>query len=125
MVYTVFSRLSGYLGEDVAREVFGDGHCRLAGSVNPTGKAAAMAGGFRVSGRWSYGGFIRHSDWTVGNSIVHDGETMRRDGNGAPDIRFMIIPTSDVEIVDNWYVSGLRGTGSSDFQVHDVFSRIT
>ena len=118
---TVLSRLSGYLADDVVREIFGDGHGRLAGSINPTGKAVAVPGGFRVSGRWSYGSFIHHSAWTVGNSIVHDGETPRRDGNGAPDIRFMIMPTSAVEIVDNWHVSGLRGTGSCDFQVHDLF----
>lgn len=120
-VSTVFSRLSGFLAADVARGMFGDGRSRLAGSVNPTGKAVAVQGGFQVSGRWSYGSFIRHSDWTVGNSIVHDDQTPRRDSNGAPDIRFMIIPTSAVEIIDNWYVSGLRGTGSSDFQVHEVF----
>ena len=110
MVATVFSRLSGYLAEDVAREIFGDGHGRLAGSINPTGKAVVVPGGFRVSGHWSYGSFIQHSYWTVGNSIVHDGETPRRDDNGAPDIRFMIMPTSTVDIVDNWHVSGLRGT---------------
>ena len=118
---TVLSRLSGYLADDVVREMFGDGHGRLAGSINPAGTAVAAPGGFRVSGRWSYGSFIHHSSWTVGNSIVHDGETPRRDGNGAPDIRFMIMPTSAVEIVDNWHVSGLRGTGSCDFQVHDLF----
>jgi alkylation response protein AidB-like acyl-CoA dehydrogenase len=118
---TVLSRLSGYLADDVVREMFGDGHGRLAGSINPTGTAVAAPGGFRVSGRWSYGSFIHHSSWTVGNSILHDGETPRRDGNGAPDIRFMIMPTSAVEIVDNWHVSGLRGTGSCDFQVHDLF----
>ena len=85
-VSTVFSRLSGFLAADVARGMFGDGRSRLAGSVNPTGKAVAVQGGFQVSGRWSYGSFIRHSDWTVGNSIVHDDQTPRRDSNGAPDI---------------------------------------
>ena len=93
-VSTVFSRLSGFLAADVARGMFGDGRSRLAGSVNPTGKAVAVQGGFQVSGRWSYGSFIRHSDWTVGNSIVHDDQTPRRDSNGAPDIRSWIIPTS-------------------------------
>jgi indole-3-acetate monooxygenase len=108
MVASVFSRLSGYVGEDVGREIFGS-NSRLAGSVNPTGKAVAVTGGFRVSGRWSYGSFIQHSHWTVGNSIVYDGETPRRDSNGAPDIRFMIFPTSEVEIIDVWHVAGLRG----------------
>ena len=120
MVAAVWSRLSGYVPEAVGREIFSAGN-RLAGSVNPTGKALAVPGGFRVTGRWSYGSFIQHSHWTVGNSIVQDGEGPRRDGNGAPDIRFMIFPTSAVDIIDNWHVSGLRGTGSCDFQVSDLF----
>jgi indole-3-acetate monooxygenase len=120
MVATVLSRLSGYVTEVVGREIFSPTN-RLAGSVNPTGTAVPVPGGFRVTGRWSYGSFIQHSHWTVGNSIVRDGEVPRRDSNGAPDIRFMIFPTSSVEIIDNWHVSGLRGTGSCDFQVSDLF----
>jgi indole-3-acetate monooxygenase len=120
MVASVLSRLSGYLSEDIARQIFGD-DSRLAGSINPTGKAIVVNGGYRVSGRWSYGSFIRHSNWTVGNSVVHDGEAPRRNQNGAPDIRFMIFPTSEVEIIDNWHVAGLRGTGSCDFQSNDLF----
>jgi alkylation response protein AidB-like acyl-CoA dehydrogenase len=120
MIAAVWSRLSGYVAEDVGREVFAAGK-PLAGSVNPTGKAVAVPGGFRLSGRWSYGSFIDHSHWAMGNSVVYDGEAPRRDGNGAPDIRFMIFPTSAVEIIDVWHVSGLRGTGSNDFQVTDLF----
>jgi alkylation response protein AidB-like acyl-CoA dehydrogenase len=119
-VTTVWTRLSGTIGEGAGREIFGD-NSRLAGSVNPTGRAVAVPGGFRVSGRWSYGSFIAHSHWTVGNSIVHNGDAPRRDAQGAPDIRFMIFPTAEVEIIDNWRVSGLRGTGSCDFQVVDLF----
>ena len=119
MVASVFSRLSGYLSEDVGRAIFGDSS-RLAGSINPTGKAVAIGGGYRVSGQWSYGSFIQHSDWTVGNSIVYDGDAPRRDSNGSPDIRFMIFPTSEVEIIDSWHVAGLRGTGSCDFKVNDL-----
>jgi indole-3-acetate monooxygenase len=120
MIAATWGRLSGNVAEDVGREIFA-ANGRLAGSVNPAGKAVVVPGGFRVSGRWSYGSFIQHSHWTVGNSIVHDGDTPRRDDNGAPDIRFMIFPTSEVHIIDNWYVSGLRGTGSSDFQISDLF----
>jgi alkylation response protein AidB-like acyl-CoA dehydrogenase len=115
------SRLSGYLPEQVCREIFADDSGRLSGSFSPTGKAAAVPGGFRVSGRWSYGSLIQPSHWTIGNSIVYEDETPRRGDHGAPDIRFMIFPTSAVEVIDNWYVSGLRGTGSHDFQVHDIF----
>ena len=120
MVASVWSRLSGYISEQIGREIF-VATSRLAGSVNPTGKAVAVRGGFRVSGHWSYGSFIQHSHWTVGNSIVHDGDAPRRADTGGPDIRFMIFPTEDVEIIDNWRVSGLRGTGSCDFRVDDLF----
>ena len=120
MVASVWSRLSGYLPGEVASDIF-SANSRLAGSVNPTGKAVAVPGGFRVSGRWSYGSLIRHSNWTIGNSIIHDVDTPRRGDDGALDIRFMIFPTSEVEIIDNWHVSGLRGTGSCDFLVSDLF----
>src|SRR5215831_21325065 len=52
MVATVWTRLSGTIAESAGREIFADGS-RLAGSVNPTGKAVAVPGGFRVSGRWA------------------------------------------------------------------------
>jgi indole-3-acetate monooxygenase len=117
---STFSWLSGFLPESTGREIFTDDG-RLVGSLNPTGRAVAVDGGYRVSGRWSYGSFIQHSTWTAGNSIIHDGDAPRRNANGAPDIRFMIFPTTDVEIIDNWHVGGLRGTGSNDFQVSDLF----
>jgi alkylation response protein AidB-like acyl-CoA dehydrogenase len=121
MVAAVYSRLSGFFTQDVGLEIFQNGASRLAGTINPTGKAVAVPGGFLVTGRWGYGSFVEHSHWTIGNSIVHDGETPRSQSNGAPDIRFMIIPTEKVEVLDNWRVAGLRGTGSHDFQVRDVF----
>jgi indole-3-acetate monooxygenase len=49
MVASVFSRLSGYLSEDVGREIFGDSS-RLAGSINPTGKAVAVTGAIGLVG---------------------------------------------------------------------------
>ncbi|HMG80203.1 MAG TPA: acyl-CoA dehydrogenase family protein [Xanthobacteraceae bacterium] len=121
MVSAGYSRLSGYLDDGVAREIFGDGSTIVAGTINPTGKAIVVPGGFRVSGRWSYGSFIGHSTWTVGSSIIHDNEGPRRGADGAPDMRLMLFPTSAVEIIDTWRVGGLRGTGSHDFHVTDLF----
>jgi alkylation response protein AidB-like acyl-CoA dehydrogenase len=121
MVSAGYSRLSGYLDDGVAREIFGDGSTIVAGTINPTGKAMVVPGGFRVSGRWSYGSFIGHSTWTVGSSVIHDNEGPRRGPDGAPDMRLMLFPTSAVEIIDTWRVGGLRGTGSHDFHVTDLF----
>jgi alkylation response protein AidB-like acyl-CoA dehydrogenase len=121
LVAAGYSRLSGYLDDAVAREVFGDGSVVVAGTINPTGRAVAVPGGFKVTGQWSYGSFIQHSAWTVGSSIIVEDGAPRRGPDGAPDMRLMLFPTSAVEIIDTWRVGGLRGTGSHDFRVADLF----
>jgi len=116
-----YSRLAGYLGPDVAAIIFEGGRSLLAGTLNPSGKAVSVAGGYRVTGRWAYGSGIEHSTWTIGNCIVQDGDKPRRDASGAPEVRLMIFPTSATEIIDTWHVGGLRGTGSQDYRVADLF----
>src|SRR5262249_50948099 len=34
---------------------------------------------------------------------------------------FFLLPIEDCEIIDNWFVCGLAGTGSKDIEVHDAF----
>lgn len=121
MVSAGYSRLSGYLSDAVARQIFGDGSTIVAGTINPTGKAVAVPGGFQVSGNWNFGSFIQHSTWTVGSSVIFENGAPRRGPDGAPDMRLMLFPTSDIEILDTWHVGGLRGTGSHDFRVNDLF----
>jgi alkylation response protein AidB-like acyl-CoA dehydrogenase len=121
LVAAGYSRLSGYLDDDVAREIFGDGSTVVAGTINPTGRALPVPGGFKLTGQWSYGSFIGHSAWTVGSSFIVEDGAPRRGPDGAPDMRLMLFPTSAVEIIDTWRVGGLRGTGSHDFRVADLF----
>src|SRR5262249_4709871 len=116
-----YSRLAGYLGPDVAANIFECGRSVLAGTLNPSGKAACVAGGYRVTGRWAYGSGIGHSTWAIGNCVVQDRDKPRRDASGAPEVRLMIFPTSAAEIIDTWHVGGLRGTGSQDYRVADLF----
>jgi len=116
-----YSRLAGYLPSSVAAEIFEGGRSVLAGTLNPTGKAVAVAGGYRVTGRWAYGSGITHSNWTIGRCIVHDGDKPRLESDGTPEVRIMIFPTSAVEIIDTWHVGGLRGTGSHDYRVADLY----
>jgi alkylation response protein AidB-like acyl-CoA dehydrogenase len=106
-----YGRLSGALAEDAAREIFqGPGRGLLVGTLNPTGKAATAPGGYRVTGRWSYGSFIGYGDWVLGNCITEDG-----------GFRLCLFPRDSVEVFDVWHVGGLRATGSNDFQVSDLF----
>ncbi len=54
------------------------------------------------------------------NCVVVDGDAPDRTA-GVPETRFMFFPTSAAEVMDTWNVTGLRGTGSQDFRVADVF----
>ena len=115
------SRFAGALPTGTACEIFGSGRTVLAGTVNPTGRAVAAPGGYRVSGRWAYGSAIEHSSWVYGNCVTHDATGPRLGRDGAPSLRLCLFPRAQAEVIDTWHVGGLRGTGSHDFQVTDLF----
>ncbi len=119
-IANVYGLVAGSLSEAAAGEIFGN-HEIVAGTINPTGTAVAVDGGYRVTGRWAYGSGIDHSSWVLANCIIHDGTTPRRTGSGGPDMRFMFFPRNSVDIIDTWHVGGMRGTGSHDFRVDDLF----
>nr|WP_294524825.1 acyl-CoA dehydrogenase family protein [uncultured Rhodopila sp.] len=108
-----YGRLAGGMAQHTASEIFGSGRAVLVGTLNPAGKAEPVPGGYRVTGRWSYGSFITHSQWVLGGCIVQ--------GDSGAAVRLCIFPRADVEVFDIWHVGGLRGTGSNDYQVTDVF----
>jgi alkylation response protein AidB-like acyl-CoA dehydrogenase len=116
-----YARLAGSMDPDAARAVFHAGRGIVAGSLNPTGRAAPVPGGYRVSGRWSYGSFIDHADWVLGNCVMHDANGPRQAADGGPDFHLVMIPRAQVEVIDVWHVTGLRGTGSHDYQVENLF----
>lgn len=104
-----------------ARTIFAAPTTLLSGVFAPRGTATAVAGGFRVEGQWAWGSGTQNADWILaGCQVVRDGkpELLR---NGTPRSRMMIVPAAQVEFLDTWYVSGLAGTGSTDFALHDVF----
>ncbi|HXD26271.1 MAG TPA: acyl-CoA dehydrogenase family protein [Propionibacteriaceae bacterium] len=113
-------RFAGALPHRTACEIFGSGRTILAGTLNPAGKAVAVPGGYRVTGRWRYGSVIDHSAWVYGNCVIHDEAGPRQDEGGMPLLRLCLFPKSATEVIDAWQVSGLRGTGSHDFQVTEL-----
>lgn len=117
---SVYSLLAGSLNDAAAREIFLN-RTIVAGTINPTGKAVIVNDGYRITGRWGYGSGITHCEWTFGNCIVHDQDGPRRLASGAPEMLFMFFPTTEVEIIDTWRVGGMRGTGSHDFAVDNLF----
>ncbi len=57
----------------------------------------------------------------MGNCIIGASDAPHLDANGQPEIRMMVFPAAEAEIIDTWSVSGLRGSGSHDVAVHDLF----
>jgi alkylation response protein AidB-like acyl-CoA dehydrogenase len=74
-----------------------------------------------VSGRWSLVSGCELAAWLVLLCVVHEDAKPRLTPAGAPESRFMLLPATACEIIDTWTVGGLRGTGSHDVVVRDVF----
>jgi alkylation response protein AidB-like acyl-CoA dehydrogenase len=116
----------GYLPEDAAREIYGgDPDVRTAGAFRPTGDAIVVDGGYRVTGQWPLASGCQHSNWIVGGCRILDGDQPRLRPDGTPITRILFFPAAECEILDTWHSIGLRGTGSHDFAVADVFVPVT
>ena len=107
--------------KEVAQEIFADPDLILANSTRPSGRAEIAEGGYRVSGRWSLVSGCQLSAWFILMCIVHEDGKPRLMSSGAPELRFMLCPAAECEIVDTWTAGGLRGTGSHDVVVQDRF----
>lgn len=105
--------------DDVAREILKPG-VYMAGVGAPNGRAQPVEGGYRVSGKWPYASGCHHAEWIFAGSLVFDGDMPRMNG-AMPEYRLVLMPMSELTILDTWHVSGLRGTGSNDVEVHDAF----
>jgi alkylation response protein AidB-like acyl-CoA dehydrogenase len=107
----------------VRREIFhGNPIGVSAGSANPRGRAVAVPGGYRVTGHWFFASGCMHSTALHGACKVFDGDTPRRGPHGDQEVRIAFFyPKSQARIVDTWNVSGMRGTGSHDIEVEDLF----
>ena len=104
----------------VQEEIWGeDPDTWTASPYAPFGRAKRVDGGFLFTGQWPYSTGTDHSDWVIlgGMVVGEDGQPTM-----PPDIRHFVIPRKDYEIVeDSWNVLGLKGTGSKDVRMTDVF----
>jgi alkylation response protein AidB-like acyl-CoA dehydrogenase len=97
-------------------EYWADPDAVSAGSYAPVGKAIAVEGGYRLSGKWSFTSGCDHAQWLfLGGMIAPSGE------GAPPKPALFLLPRGDVRIEDNWFTMGLAGTGSKNSVVADVF----
>jgi alkylation response protein AidB-like acyl-CoA dehydrogenase len=109
------SRVAGYLPETVARAWFHDQRAFVASATGAVGSAVPVKGGYKVTGRWPFGSGAHHATHFMG--LCNAAEA----GSGdATRLVCCYFARKDTTIIDTWHVSGLRGTGSCDFEVRDL-----
>ncbi len=87
----------------------------VSSSYAPTGQGTRVAGGFELSGRWSFASGCDHTGWTVLGAMVPMSE------GAAQEFAFFLIPRADYAIEDDWHVVGLAGTGSKSLVLDRAF----
>jgi indole-3-acetate monooxygenase len=114
--------LSANFPEAVAREIWPDQHAVACGSLNPKGRAVKVDGGYRLTGRWDWGTASPFATWLMGGAMVFDdGADMPAMGPHGPQIVTCFFPVDQAEMIDTWHTNGMRGTGSGDFAVTELF----
>jgi alkylation response protein AidB-like acyl-CoA dehydrogenase len=101
--------------------IFGDSRRLFAGSVRPTGQAVPTGEGFRLRSRWSLVSGCELADYLSLMSVVHEDGVPRMLAPGQPELRVLFVPKGRYTILDTWHVGGLRGSGSHDVVVDEVF----
>jgi 3-hydroxy-9,10-secoandrosta-1,3,5(10)-triene-9,17-dione monooxygenase len=84
--------------------------------VFPAGRARRVDGGYRLQGRWPFSSGVDSSEWNMLAGIVASDD----EADGI-EYRIFLLPKRDYRIIDSWYASGLRGTGSNDVEVDEAF----
>jgi 3-hydroxy-9,10-secoandrosta-1,3,5(10)-triene-9,17-dione monooxygenase len=83
--------------------------------VFPAGRARKVQDGYVLSGRWPFSSGVDPSEWNMLAGLA------RLDDNLPPEQRIFMVPRAQYQVIDTWFAGGLRGTGSKDVEVNEVF----
>ncbi|BBZ76024.1 acyl-CoA dehydrogenase [Mycolicibacterium anyangense] len=114
---------AAYLPDEGFAEVFtaNGNHVTMGGQFFPNGQGAVVEGGYRVSGSWSFGSGTGHAEYVCAGFFPLDDGQPRMAADGLPEMQVAVIPRAEIVFTDGWHVQGLKGTGSYDYRVDDVF----
>ena len=110
--------VGAWLAPEVVRAMVGaPPDLRVAGSVRAEGEAKKVEGGYRLNGRWDFASGIDHANWLYCSCRVIN----LTDAEDKPETRTLMVPRDEGSRIDTWTAAGMRGSGSHDFAVTDVF----
>ena len=103
---------AAFLEDSAVSELFGGNRLPvIVGQGTRPGKAVPTGGGFVLNGSWSFASGIKHATHIHTLAMVEP--------TGEP--RIFVLPVEKAKLIDNWDVMGLRGTGSIDYTIDNVF----
>ncbi|MDA1077054.1 MAG: acyl-CoA dehydrogenase family protein, partial [Proteobacteria bacterium] len=106
----------GLMDVQTAEDLWGkDDSARYSSSYAPFGKVEVVEGGYRLSGRWEWSSGSDHCSWVMLGAVLPASEEDK------PPVQIaMLVPREDYQVIDNWHVAGLKGTGSNDIVVNNA-----
>lgn len=117
----IFATYAARIPRDIARLIWLETpRSIVANTPVPTAQAVVVPGGYRVTGRQGFSSGCRHAAWLAARAyIFENGQPKLNDGG--PEERYLFVPATEAELLDTWHVRGMRGTGTHDFAVNNVF----
>jgi alkylation response protein AidB-like acyl-CoA dehydrogenase len=117
----VFATYAARMPRDMARSIWIDTpHSVVANTPVATAHAVVVPGGYRVTGRQGFSSGCRQAAWLAARALIQENGQPRLI-DGQPEERYLFVPAAEAELLDTWHVRGMRGTGTHDFAVSDVF----
>ena len=110
-----------WFSDTIVDEVFSSPFSVLAGAFFPSRRAVPVDGGYLLSGRCGFNSNCHAANWVLGLAHVYDDGVERLGADGEPVTLLTLFPMEEATIVDNWDTLGMRGTGSHDVEVRDLF----
>jgi len=98
-----------------------DNRVTMGGQFFPNGMGDKVAGGYKITGAWQFGSGTGHSEYVCAGFLPMDGGQMVMADAVMPLMMVAIVPREQVTFTDGWHVQGLKGTGSYDYELKEVF----
>jgi len=113
---------AAWLPPSGADELFREGIPTAAGALNPPAAARRVEGGWRVTGQCPFGSGCHNARWLAMPAVEMDGDRPKADpATGQPAPFGVFFLRTEAKILDTWHTLGMRGTGSNDYAVEDLF----
>jgi alkylation response protein AidB-like acyl-CoA dehydrogenase len=129
MISSNHSILWSHIEHETAAAMVEGGHHVIAGTIGGGGDrnspgggvATKVPGGYRITGKWGFASGCHHADWMVANGRISENGELRKNPQGGIGLYSFLLPPPEVTLLDTWYTTGMRGTGSHHFEATDVF----